>query len=173
MTPLNRLSINFDWYAWMPLDVLRRYMGVNKAKKIYWWSFMGHLKRCPFLKSTYFQEWGQDLGAWRPCIGSQSAMIGMNGCLWICPVDIWVLTKQKIYGLSFRGHVKMYAFSKSAYCQEWGQDLGVVTPLHRLSINFNWYECMPLDVPHWYMGVNKAKIFSGGPLRVIEKGIPS
>ena len=91
----------------------------------------------------------------------------------MCPIDIWVLTKQKIYWLSFRDHVKGYAFSKSAYFQEWGQDLEVVTPLHRLSINFNWYECMPLDVLHRYMGVNKAKIFIGSLLGVIEKGISS
>ena len=53
--PLHRLSINIDWYERMLQNMRRRCMGVNKAKND-WKSYKGHLKRYPYLKSTYFQE---------------------------------------------------------------------------------------------------------------------
>ena len=68
---------------------------LTKQIKNYWRSYMGHLKRYPFLKSAYFQEWGQDLGDIRPCIGYQSVLFGMCKCLRMCFVHISVLTKQK------------------------------------------------------------------------------
>ena len=82
-------------------------------------------------------------------------------------IDILVLTKQKMYWRSFRGHLKRYPFLKISYFQEWGQDLGSVTPLHRLLINFDWFEWNPYNVSHRYMSVNEAKNCIGGTAGVI------
>ena len=120
------------------------YIWVLTKQKKYWQSFRGNLKRYHFLKSAYFQEWGQDLGAIRHCISHQSILFGVCGCLTMCFVNIWVLTKQRNYWRSYKGHLKKYPFLKGAYFQEWGSRFsGFVTPLHRLSINFDWYEWMP------------------------------
>ena len=44
-----------------------------------------------------------------------------------------------------------------------------VTPLHRLSINIDWYECMPQNMRRQYVGVTKAKKMTGSSIESFKE----